>query len=261
MAQWQTLNPHEHAHAGCRKFRGYRFAAQDHICPVQMAELVHLLPWYAMGFFPAGNDRYRLIALLGLQPGVNVYVGQDGRWLAPYVPAHFRGYPFALDKEGRLAVDLDSGLFAERPAADINPFFDERGEPAALVQNVTTFLRKRGEGLGLTQRLVDQLTKQGLLTPWRIRWKPQGHDNPQEVAGFYCVDEQRLRNLEPAAHAELARSGAMGLAYAQIFSQARLVHLRSRHRRLARSGPTVVPDGLDELFGGRGDEFTFDFDD
>lgn len=267
MPQWLPLDPATHAEAGWFKFRDYSFAARDHLVPVAMAEITQVLPWYPLAFVHNDQaDRYHLVALLSLQPGRNLYLSPEFKWQAPYVPSHYRGYPFALNGEGQLCIDADSGLFTETEQPGAQPIF-ENGELAELTAQVKQFHEQRQQALALTQKLVNQLHDAELITPWAIKWQP--NDKPQTLKGYGGINEERLRNLSPEQYAELARTGALGLAYVQLFSQPRIQDLQLRHRRQPATGKApqaerhlhaVEPvDNLDAVFGEE-DDLSFDFD-
>lgn len=268
MTQWRPLDPATHAEAGWFKFRDYSFAARDHLVPVAMAEITQVLPWYPLALVHNEQaDRYHLVALLSLQPGRNLYLSPEFKWQAPYVPSHYRGYPFALNQEGQLCIDTDSGLFSDTQAVGSQPLFEE-GDLAELTAKVKQFHEQRQQALALTQKLVDQLHNAELITPWAIKWQPK--DKLQTLKGYGGIDEERLRNLPPEQYAELAHSGALGLTYMQLFSQPRIQDLQLRHRRQPAPGhaPKAEPhlhsvaqtDDVSGLFGEEDDELNFDFD-
>ncbi|MCG6659879.1 SapC family protein [Halomonas campisalis] len=269
MTRWIPLDPATHHEAGWFKYRDYSFAAKDHLVPVAMAEITQVLPWYPVAFaFNEQADRYHLVALLSLQPGRNIYLSPEFKWQAPYVPSQYRGYPFALNGEGQLFIDADSGLFAETQAIGAQPIF-EQGELAELTGQVKQFHEKRQQALGTTQKLVDQLHQAGLIKPWAIRWKPK--DKVQTLKGYCGIDEATLRSLPPETYAELAHTGALGLAYVQIFSQPRIGDLQFRHRKQPGTGKpsdkaerhlhsVEQTDSLDAFFGEGDDDLEFDFD-
>lgn len=268
MTQWTPLDPIQHSDAGWFRFRDYAFTSSDHLAPVAMVEITQVLPWYPLAFiYNEQLDRYHLVALLSLQPGRNIYLGPQGKWQAPYIPSHFRGHPFALNAEGQLCIDTQSGLFAETQAIAALPIFDnnELAEPTVRVKE---FHQKRQQALGVTQALINQLHQAGLISPWAIPWKAAG--KPQTLKGYCAIDEERLRNLPPEDYAALVKSGALGLAYVQIFSRARVADLEHRHQR--QPGQATADnktqrhlhavdssDSLDALFGEDDDDMKFDF--
>ena len=271
MTRWIPLDPATHQEACWFKHRDYSFAARDHLAPVVMAEITQVLPWYPLAF--ASNEqgsRFHLVALLSLMPGRNLYLTPQGKWQAPYVPSHYRGYPFALNGEGQLCIDVESGLFTESDTPGALPIF-EHGELSELTAQVKQFHEKRHQALALTQKLVDQLHEAELITPWAIQWKPKA--KVQTLKGYCGIDEERLRSLAPEQYAELAHSGALGLAYVQIFSRARIADLQYRHRKQPGHGQpkgddkaerhlhaVEKTDSLDGLFGEGDDDLEFDFD-
>ena len=263
MTSWLPLDPVQHREAGWLQYRDYAFAARDHLVPVAMAEITQVLPWYPVAFIAnERGDRFHLVALLSLQPGRNLYLSPEFKWQAPYVPSQYRGYPFALDGEGRLCIDADSGLFSESPGA--LPIF-ENGELTERTAQVKEFHEKRRQALALTQKLVDQLHAAELISAWAIKW--QLGEKVQTVKGYCGTDEERLRNLAPEQYAALAHSGALGLAYVQLFSRARIADLQFRHRKQPGQGTkaerhlhAVEGESLDTMFGDGGEDFQFDFD-
>lgn len=266
MAQWLTLDATIHAEAGWQKFSDFSFAARDHVVLLVMEEVAHALPWYPLAFvFNEQADRYHLTALLSLQSGRNVYLSSAGKWQAPYVPSQYRGYPFGIDASGELCIDIESGLFYDPAGLEAQPLFSD-GEPSELSARIKQFHEKRRQAMALTQKLVDEVHQAGLITPWAIRWQPK--DKPQTLKGYCAIDEERLRSLPAETYAQLAHSGALGLAYAQIFSRPRIGDLQTRHgHHPPPDGKAPTPqrhlhsvdsgDSIGNLFGEDDDELQF----
>jgi hypothetical protein len=225
---------------------------------------------------PTVAQHFELVALLGFAPGHNLYVNADGLWQAPYIPAHYRGFPFGLVPQAGgdhgmleaplvLAIRSDSGLFLELLDASAVPLFDDDGAPSATTRHIGQFLHQWLRSQLETQRLLAQLAEHELIQPWPIEWvsdarpsQPGADDTRLRLNGYYGVDEQRLRSLPAAACQALLSSGALQLAYAQLFSRARLPDLQ---RRLKHAGRRVAAAGgldLDALFGDNTEELRFD---
>ncbi|MEA1053628.1 SapC family protein [Lamprobacter modestohalophilus] len=113
MANLQPITLSRHRDQRWARYTDYRFAAADTLAPLVVQELPKALMSLPIGFIEQ-PDGYGLVAVQSLQPGQNLFVSVDGRWLGGYVPALYRGYPFALAKteEGQqvLCIDEDSGL-------------------------------------------------------------------------------------------------------------------------------------------------------
>ena len=82
----------------------------------------------------------------------------------------------------------------------------------------------------------------------------------QPVRGLHRIDEALMKSLSGEELTSLAQSGALSLAYPQLFSEQRMAHLSRRyqlhsewHRHLANN------DSLDVLFA-EDDDDTLEFD-
>ena len=119
-----------------RRYTGYAFAAGETLIPLVVAELAQAVPAMPLGFVQSGEG-FQLVAVTALQPGANLFVAPNGRWLGAYVPAALRGYPFRLVKpqdreDSVLCIDEASGLVVE--AGQGETFFDEDGRPSKALR-------------------------------------------------------------------------------------------------------------------------------
>lgn len=146
----------------------YRFAATNVVAPLAAQEAAHAIMAYAIGFIV--GERVTLVAVQGLQPGSNLFVGADGRWLETYIPAVYRGYPFQLVdiEDGRqvLCVDEDSGL-VDTEEGEI--FFDKDGQPGAALTERLNFHRQLDAEFGSPKKSVLSCMPRGSSNPGRSR--------------------------------------------------------------------------------------------
>jgi len=134
-----------------RRYTGYAFAAGETLIPLVVAELAQAVPAMPLGFVQSGKG-FQLVAVTSLQPGGNLFVAPDGRWLGAYVPAALRGYPFRLVKpqdraDSVLCIDEASGLVVEGGQGET--FFDEDGRPSKALRDALeneAFLTLRRSG-------------------------------------------------------------------------------------------------------------------
>ena len=233
MSQWNAVSPTDHRHLGWLPYTDYTFAAQDTFAPVVMEELAHLLAYYPLCFIQQAAG-YQLVALQSLTPGVNIYVTPvKGQWLAPYVPARYRSYPFRLHASPRdpekqlLCFDADyPGITSPGDTPQAQPFFNDQGQPSEQLSRVIDFLQKTHDNLLLTQKLVDQLQQAELIEPWPI----QAQQDAEPISGLNRINEKYLQESEPQTISALAKTGALGLAYGQLYSQARLQDFQRRYQ-------------------------------
>lgn len=208
---------------------GFAFAQKDHLIPFVLAELAQLVPVMPLAFVPLGEG-YQAVGLASLQPGSSLYVSPDGQWLAEYVPAALRTYPFRLAKapgrDGELVCfDTDSGRLAE--AGQGEAFYDPAGEPTQTVKDIIALLAQVGANRIATQTAVDALHAAGIIQPWKLAIKDG--ERTMNVEGLSIVDEARFAALPDDVFVGLRPSGALGLAYAQLMSLSQL----NRFARLA----------------------------
>ena len=171
---------------------------------------------------PAGfiklDAGYQLVAITSLQPGINLYVAPDGKWLGAYIPAALRAYPFQLaQQEGAgefmLCIDEASGLVVEI-TEDGNAFFDDQDQPTQEVKDIVDFLAAFEASRTVTQGAVNALADAGLITPWEINLK-QG-EKVVPVEGLFSVDEAALNKLDDEDFLAVRKAGGLGVAYAQL---------------------------------------------
>jgi hypothetical protein len=182
-------------------------------------------------------------ALLGLRPQESLLVSPEGRWLAGYVPAALRAYPFAFvqapDGQRVLCIDEDSGLVTQGPEGEA--FFTD-GQPSKALMEVLEALRLMDGGRPLLEQACAELKAQGLIQPWDLRWR--NADGEQSVGGVFRVDEAAMQKVSDEDFLKLRRSGALPLAYAQLLS----LHKAEVLVRLAQSrAPAAKSSGQDDL--------------
>lgn len=260
MDSWTNLHLSEHGGYGWRAFTHYGFAAQDEYAPLLQAELSHALRWYPIGFVTREEtdslfsvSRYRMVVLQSLTPGMNLYVSQSGQWLASYVPSWYRGYPFRLHpafSSDVLQIRLQDDLVRSQIVPGFEPFFAPDGTLAPKVEQVMNFLRECREDERKTAVLLQQLSKYDLIVPWDLRVKKAADADSEKVSGYFRVDVQAMKALPGAMLSLLAQTNALSLAYAQMYSLARLEDFPGRYQK--RSEPTRLSShsaALEPIFG------------
>lgn len=247
-----AVTPERHRGKYWQRFKSYGFAASCQFAPLTLAEIakaVHALP---LCFIP-DNNRYQLAALLSPTAGDNYCVAPDGAWLGGYVPAWFRGYPFLLayspDRTRMmLCIDESCGLVSDTEG---EPLIGADGQLSPFLAQVLEFLKKFAENKMLTQQVVDALADAGLIVPWALKVSVGGSDIA--VAGVYRIDEVRLNRMDDEAFLKLRKTGALLVAYAQLFSMGHTgVFDRLAQARSERQTPVTPEACIDKLFGDDG---------
>jgi hypothetical protein len=223
MAEFTAVTPKTHAKKVWKHVTNYTFAAADNVIPLVGAELSKVVPVMPIGFVKQ-EAGYQLVAIASLQPGKNLYVAPDGKWLGTYIPSAIRAYPFRLLKpenaeKSVLCINEGSGLVVES-TEDGNAFFDEQNQPAQGIKDILNFLSEVEANLVVTQSAVNALDEAGLIAPWAINLK-QGEE-VVPVKGLFRVDEAALNNLADEDFLTLRKAGGFAIAYAQLLSMNQL---------------------------------------
>lgn len=219
----EPLNAAIHGKLGLiNKEKPFGFAKTGHVIPLTVSEFGQAALSYPIIF--AGDDKIPL-AVMGLNGGQNLFIKDDGAFeAANYLPAYIRRYPFVLagnDTEEQMVVCIDraSELLSDDGE---NKLFNDKGEPSEYTQQAIQFCdtfegerRRTMAFVALLNELDLFETKQAVFTP---RNADGSNGQPQLIADYYAVSDEKLQNLAPEKMAELIKNGAMGSIYAHMIS-------------------------------------------
>lgn len=214
------LSSIDHAAFRARALDKADFLINQHAVPLTSDEFASASRFYPI-VFSAGDNPVPL-ALMGLNEGVNTFVGEDGKLLNPvYVPAYVRRYPFLLAKlrpdsdELSLCFDPTSGALGEFDEGDA---LFENGEPTEPTKAVLEFCKNFEEAGQRTGLFMEELQKADLLMDGEVSIQPEGSDKPFIYRGFKMVDENKLRELRGDVLRKMMQNGMLGLIFAHLFS-------------------------------------------
>ncbi len=214
------LSSVEHADFRARAMDNADFLINQHAIPLTSDEFVSACRFFPI-VFSAGDNPVPL-ALMGLNEGVNTFVGDDGKLLNPvYVPAYIRRYPFLL---ARLQPNSEELSLCFDPTSNAIGKFDdgdalfENGQPAEPVQAILEFCKNFEEAGQRTAMFVEELKKADLLIDGEVSIQQEGNDKPYIYRGFQMVDENKLRELRGDVLRKLMQNGILGLVFAHLFS-------------------------------------------
>lgn len=207
----------------------YGLFSKNVICPLSAQELAHALLDMPIAFIKT-DDRFSIVAVLGLLQDRNLFVDEAGNWLGRYVPAHYRSYPFVLalnsSAEDQLVfcIDEDSGLISETDENE--PFFDSDESLSTRLKAILELLEALHNNHLVTNLICSKLFEKGLLQPWQLEIK-SGSDS-QQIEGLFTVNETALNALAPDDFLELRELGALPVAYCQLLSVQNVDRLAAR---------------------------------
>ena len=219
----EPLTADLHKTLGVKRLDGpFGFAKAGHAVPLTVTEF----PVAAVSgpIIFVGEDKMPL-AVMGLNAGDNMFV-QDNGIFEPgvYVPAYIRRYPFVFANDAKaqqmvLCIDRAAEFIVE--GGDLS-FFDEKGEPTEYTQNCITFCNDYEVERQRTQGFIQILKDNDLFEMKSAVHTPLNEDGtagePQKIAEYFGISEEKLNALPTAKLAELRDNGALSQIYAHLLS-------------------------------------------
>ena len=234
----EPLSSETHAAFKMRMLDRATFLVGQHAIPVTVDEFVmaqRTLPIV----FTSGDDAIP-IALMGLNEGVNVFIGDDGKLTEDtvYVPAYVRRYPFML---ARLRPDAEELSLCFDPTGEAIGAFDDGealfadGKPTEVVQNILGFNEQFEQAGARTANFMAELREMGLLMEGEVTLQVEGNELPFIYRGFQMVNEEKLNDLRGDQLRKIQKSGLLPLLYAHLFSLSTLPQIFDRQVRLGKA--------------------------
>ncbi|MES2056611.1 MAG: SapC family protein [Pseudomonadota bacterium] len=238
----EPLSSEAHANYRARAMDSAPFLINHHTVPVTVDEFT-LVQRFMPIVFTAGDDAIP-IALMGLNEGVNVFIGDDGKLLENnfYVPAYVRRYPYML---ARLRPDAQELSLCFDPTSDALGNFDEGeplfadGQPTELVKNVLAFNESFEQAGARTNQFMGELRDMDLLMEGEVSIQPEGAEQPFVYRGFQMINEEKLADMRGDQLRKIHKNGMLPLLYAHLFS---LPLMRDIFARQVQLGKMPVPE-------------------
>lgn len=169
------------------------------------------------------------VIVLGLEQGVNLFVGAGGEWdRSVYYPAFVRRYPFCISK---LYVDGKAQservvCVAKAPLDETGvALFDGEGNPSPRWAAIERLLADYEADLDRTAQMCAALARFQLFEPFTLQ------TTDTNLTGMFRVSEPKLRDLKASGHKLLVDKGFMGLVYAHLHSLHNFNRLLARRAR------------------------------
>jgi hypothetical protein len=260
MTSWIALSKTDHLDMYWKPRDGFAFTREMQVVPVAISELSKLLPHYCITFIKEDED-FKAVVLLGLGEVKNVYVNNDNKWLAGYVPASLRAFPFILGK-----TDDDKKILCIKQSHLHNDgdhkLFGPDGE---LTKDVTAKLELLNQTIldsELNSKACRILNDAGLMIDWKLTVKTSHTSDQVEIKGLFTIDEKKLNQLAPDEFARLRDCGALVLAYAHLFSLNQIDQISQRVEYSKKVRNVTESQDLQGLFNDGGslnlDSLNFD---
>ena len=199
----------------------YGFASKANIIPLTVTEFAPAALSYPVIFV---GEKKQPVAVMGLKDGENLFITDNGDFRPDaYIPAYVRRYPFvfANDQPAErmiLCIDRAASFLSEGGQA---PLFVD-GQPSAYVNQAMEFCTNFEQERQRTDSFVQLLKDLDLFVVREAVFTPRDANGvagePQKLAEYFAVSEDKLKTLSAEKLAELRDNGALGQIYAHLTS-------------------------------------------
>jgi hypothetical protein len=170
------------------------------------------------------KDEFKPVVLMGLEEGENLFV-EDGKWLASYIPAIIRRYPFALantEEEDRYTICMDESSESIGTEAG-EAIFNEDGSGTEVIERVKTFLTELQQMEQFNVEFCRFLAEKNMFTPLNMQVRVK--DETKNITGCYVLNEERLNSLSDQAFTDMRSKKYLAPIYAHVISLAQVERL------------------------------------
>ncbi len=205
----------------------FAFARTTHLIPALIEEFGAAARHVPIVFLPGGQQPTPLF-LVGLRPGANSFVDEQGRWTGGYIPAFVRRYPFIYgDVEGhpQPIVCIDTGFDGFSQEAGESLFGPDGAETPRLLERVK-FVNDYYVSAKQTDVFSARLREFDLLRPITIETKAPGGENAV-IHGLFAIDEPKFMALPDETFLALRAAGFLPAIYAHFISLGAVDRLRA----------------------------------
>ena len=228
MAQHVALNFETHSTKRVITDRGTEFGDNVMFTPVFPHEFRQVQASYPIVFIrEIQSERYRPVALFGLQKDENLYLNGK-EWDAAYIPLAVRMPPFTIgrgsNKELSVSIDLQHPRVNEELGEEL---FYGNGEHTPFLTQVSELLleiHQAEQALPLFCALLDEMQ---LIEPFTLEIT-LNDGTSGKLAGYHTIAEEKLRELEGTDLERLHSSGYLMPSFMIIASLAQLTGLIER---------------------------------
>jgi hypothetical protein len=181
------------------------------------------------------DDRgdFSALALLGFETGENLFLVGD-RWDAGYKPLSLAIQPFLVGRSAdasgsaEVHIDLDHPRIARNGEGML--LFEQAGQPTPYLERISAMLDELDVGYRASKAFFAALNRYDLLEPFALDVELRD-GSKHRMVGYHLINEEKLRELEPGAVAELHSEGHLMPIFMALASLSNLGSLIERKNR------------------------------
>ena len=216
------LNKDQHHNLYVEPVKDFNHTKETNSLYIAAVEFLKACKEYPIVFAKSPQDDSVFpVVLLGLKGNQNLFVNKKGEWLANYIPAYVRRYPFILATDntdgGNFAVCIDESYPGFNIDKKGQKLFDKKGVESKLLQQSLEFLKDYQSQIQLTNLFCKTLNELDILEPMQANIEIKGGEK-LSLAGFMGVNRSKLKAIKPDKLAELVKTDQLELIYAHLGS-------------------------------------------
>jgi hypothetical protein len=213
------LSARRHGNGAVESRSSYDFSGKINSVPLMAVEFPAAASEYPI-VFAGTKESFIPAVILGMRESQNLYLSQDAKWEAKYVPAFVRRYPFVFSKSEdneRLVLCIDEAYSGFNQEGRGQKLFGEDGKPTQYVQNVLKFVQEYEAQFARTQAFCAKLRALDLLETMQAQAEMRSGEK-SSLTGFLAVNRTRLKALAGEKLVELASNDELELIYLHLQS-------------------------------------------
>lgn len=234
-ANIQTVDFKRHAKLRLKPHPGFPHAKDRNLVAVNVSELGMSSTNFPIVFARNPNDqRFVLMALLGLRSGENIYFGEEF-WESAYVPLAVQRHPFivGLDERVQDKTQLATCIEVDSPCLNATEgllLFNDDGSETDVLRKANDLLRHMFAAGKFTEEFIAKLQELDMIVPFSIDLQSQrGETN--RINGLYTLDESKLKALSGDQLKDLQNRDFLApchLILVSLYQLNQMIRLRNR---------------------------------
>jgi hypothetical protein len=213
-----TVSKTKHLDKAVKRTHNFLFTKDMHFVPVCDFELTRMVTTMPLVFGKIDGE-LKLLCLLGLEKGRNIFLNDDGTWATQFVPAVLRAYPFAtaMLEDGKSVVVFreDAEQIVDRK--DGLPFFNDDGSESEALKDYIQLLHSIRQSSVHIQQACSLLDDLDLFKPLEVK-SSKADGTPIKIQGFLTIKQNALDDLKEDKFLELRKLRVLPLVYAHWYS-------------------------------------------
>lgn len=241
MPKFALLNNVDHQDVKIITTRAARYGDDVMKAPVFPFEFRNVQAFYPILLQQDGQGGHTPVALFGFQERENLFLSETG-WDAAYVPAIVRRQPFLIGfqdtrKDGKRERVRVLSLDENHPRVNKETgeaLFTPLGGRTPFLEEAANLLETIHEGLDQCGAFANALRERDLIEA--VTFDITLDDGTQnQLLGFECVNEEKVRQLPGKALGELNQAGFLMPLFMMLASLANVARLIERKNKRAQA--------------------------